>query len=145
MPVALETLARRWAAAKDEVTRLKRVPVTVRSRPAGALLRTVESFGVASVVHELRAPRGACPVSGNPLSGTVRISYAPVGCVLEVVALLDALAWAASGADGAPRSVEAMAHRLAAECGAAVGVPVVVVLDLVIRPGRQRLVVTASS
>lgn len=123
----------------------RRIPITVRSRPAGALLHTVASFGVGNVVHELPAPRGACPVSGNPLSGTVRISYDPADRTLEVVALLDTLRWAASGADGAPRSVEAMAVWLAKESAGAVGVRVAVVLDFIVRPGRQRLIVSSVS
>lgn len=125
--------------------RLLRVPVTRRSAPAGVLLRTVDAHGVAEVAHVLSVPPGACPVSGNPLSGTLTLRYQPGAVVVEVVTLHAALAWACSGAPGAPRSVEALAGWAAREVSGAVGVPVVAVVDLVVRPGRQRLTVTARA
>lgn len=121
--------------------RLCRVPVTARSRPAGAFLRTVDGAGISEVVHVLQVPRGACPVSGNPLSGTLTLTYTPAGRTIEVVSLFDAIAWACSGAPGAPRSVEELATWAAAESSAAVGGPVTLTADLLLRPGQQRLVV----
>ncbi len=124
--------------------RLFRVPVTTRSRPTGAILRTVDATGTAEVLHTLHVPRGACPVSGNPLSGTITVSYHPIFCSLEAVSLHDALLWACSRAPTAPRSVESLATWMAGEAARAVGVPVVVDLDLIIRPGHQRLRVVAK-
>ncbi|MEK7381665.1 MAG: hypothetical protein AAB262_00070 [Elusimicrobiota bacterium] len=92
---------------------LFRVPITVRSQPAG-VLRTVAAVGIAEVQHVLQVPRGACPVSGNPLSGTLTLTYQPAGRAIEVVSLHDALAWACSAAPGAPRSVEELAGWAAA-------------------------------
>jgi hypothetical protein len=122
-----------------------RIPVTRRSASVDAsLLRTLPAEGVARVEHVLRVPRGACPVSGNPLSGSLTISYDPAGLVLEVVSLDHALRWACSGAPGAPRSAEALAAWAATTARPAVGVPVRVRLDLTLRPGGQRLVVEVT-
>lgn len=75
------------------------------------------------------------------MRGTVRVSYsAPVA--VEVVTLHAALAWACSGAVGAPRSVETLAGWLRDQVTAAVGVPSSVSLYLLIRPGPQLLIVS---
>lgn len=124
--------------------RLLRVPVTRRATTATPHLSTVDAHGVSTVRHVLRVPPGACPVSGNPLSGTISIEYAPSGKAIEVVTLHDALLWACSGVGAAPRSVEELAAWMAGQASAAVGCPCVVVLDLLVRPGRQRLVVTTT-
>lgn len=87
---------------RDAIRRLRRVPVTFRSKPSGALLRTVEAFGANQVTHVLDVPRGACPVSGNPLSGTLTLSYQPTDRVIEVVTLHAVLRWACSGGDAPP-------------------------------------------
>lgn len=125
--------------------RLFAIPVTSRSSSAGGCLRSVPSHGVSEVVHVLTVPPGACPVSGNPINGTLTLRYQPAGVVIEVVTLHAALAWACSAAPGAPRSVEALAAWAAKEASTTVGVPVVATLDLIVRPGRQRLAVTARA
>lgn len=125
--------------------RLFSIPVTSRSSFAGERLRTVPAHGAAELTHVLTVPRGACPVSGNPLSGTLTLRYQPGAVVIEVVTLHAALAWACSAAPGAPRSVEALATWAAKEASMAVGVPVVAIVDLIVRPGRQRLAVTARA
>ena len=84
-------------------------------------------------------------MSGNPLQGTASIRYAPSDKVVEVVSLHEALLWACSGAPGAPRSAEELAGWLSHETSSAVGVPASVVLDLLLRPGQQRLIVTHRS
>lgn len=116
------------------------VTTTATSTP-GRRLQTVPAHGATRIRHALPAPAGACPVSHNPLSGTVTISYRPAGAALEVVSLANALAWASGRNDGAPRSVEQLAAWLAEEARAVLGVPVAVRLDLIINPGPQRIVV----
>ena len=125
--------------------RLFAIPVTSRSSFAGGCLRSVPSHGASEVVHVLAVPPGACPVSGNPLSGTLTLRYQPAAVVIEVVTLHEALGLACSAAPGAPRSVEALASWAAKEASTAVGVPVIATLDLIVRPGRQRLTVTARA
>lgn len=126
--------------------RLFRVPVTLRSRGAGAAgLRVVAAHNVSHIEHILRVPRGACPVSRNPLSGTLSISYQPTGVSLEVVSLHDAIAWACNGGPGAPRSAEELALWVARTCCDALGVPVSVGLRLILRPGYQVLSVNAEA
>jgi hypothetical protein len=126
--------------------RLLRVPVTLRSRVAGSAgLRVVAAHHVSRIDHVLRVPRGACPVSRNPIGGTLAISYMPAGSALEVVSLHNALVWACSGGAGAPRSAEELSAWAARESAKALGVPVTVTLDLTLRPGRQRLCVQASA
>ena len=106
----------------------------------GSRLLTVESNGAHRVRHEVPVPPGACPVSRNPISGVAIIIYRPAGCVLEVVSITQALAWATGGGDGAPRSVEQLAAWLARECMVSLGVAVAVRVDLQINPGPQRIV-----
>jgi hypothetical protein len=105
----------------------------------------VPSHGAAHIEHVLTVSRGACPVSGNPLGGTLSIAYTPSGEALEVVSVHASLAWACAGGPGAPRSVEELASWVAREAAAAVRAPVVVTLDLLVRPGRQRLRVRAEA
>jgi hypothetical protein len=125
---------------------LLRVPVTLRSRAAGSAgLRVVVAHHVTRIDHVLRVPHGACPVSRNPIGGTLTLGYVPAGSALEVVSLHAALAWACSGQPGAPRSAEELAAWAARESAKALGVPVVATLDLTLRPGRQRLCVQASA
>lgn len=120
------------------------IPITTTASQAdGTRLHTVKAHDVALVRHELPIPVGACPVSRNPESGTVAIEYRPDRVVAEVVSLHDALAWACSGHQDAPRSVEALAMWLCDQLHRACGVAVRVRLDLQVRPGPQRLVVDA--
>ena len=104
-------------------------------------MKVVPSHGSSRIRHILPMPVGACPVSRNPISGTVAIAYRPPGMALEVVSLADALAWATGRNEGAPRSVEELAAWLAREACASLGAPVAVRLDLIINPGPQRIVV----
>lgn len=130
-------LACRW------IPRWWRIPVTTRARFVGRLA-VVPAPGIRAVVHTVRIPRGACPVSGNPLSGTLTLQYTPSGYTIEVVSLAAAMRWACSGSASAPRSVEDLAAWAAREAAVAVGVRVVAVVDVVVRPGRQRLRVEAA-
>jgi hypothetical protein len=138
----MSTLLRTVAAA---LRPFRRIPVTRRARPSGARLCVVPSHGAAHIEHVLTVSRGACPVSGNPLGGTLSIAYTPSGEALEVVSVHASLAWACAGGPGAPRSVEELASWVAREAAAAVRAPVVVTLDLLVRPGRQRLRVRAEA
>ena len=65
---------------------LRRIPVTRQARPTPTRLAVVHAYGASGTVHELAVPRGACPVSGNPLSGTLRVEYTATVSV-EVVTL----------------------------------------------------------
>lgn len=118
--------------------------ITATATPAaGTRLHVVGSCGVRIVRHELPAPIGACPFSGNPIGGSVSVTYRPAAVVVEVVSLHDALRWACSGQPGAPRSVEALAFWLCDQVHRACGVRVRVRLNLSVNPGPQRLVVDA--
>ena len=89
---------------------------------------------VASVAHLLRVPSGACPFSRNPVLGLARLTYAPAGLTLEVVALHRYMQEIVRAAAGHPRSVEGLAERIVVDASAAVGVPVAVELTLLVRP-----------
>ena len=86
------------------------------------------------MVHYLRFPTAACPVSRNPVLGCARIAYAPTDRVAEVVALDQWVAELAKPKAGNPRNVEGMAARMAADLREALGVLVVVDLYLLVRP-----------
>lgn len=119
-----------------------RIPITTRSiRADGCRVAGVPAHGARVVTHELPVRPGACPVSRNPLRGTLRICYAPAGLVAEVVTLFDAWAWAQSGADAAPKSAEQLAAWIGSEVATAVEVRVRAELDIVVNPGEQRLLV----
>lgn len=89
---------------------------------------------VARVSHLLRIPSAVCPFSRNPVFGLARLTYAPAGLTLEVVALHLYMREIVRPAAGHPRSVEGLAARIAADASAAVGVPVAVDLLLVVCP-----------
>ena len=89
---------------------------------------------VARMSHLLRVPSAACPFSRNPVFGLARLTYAPAGLTLEVVALHRYLRDIVRPAADHPRSVEGLAARIAADASAAVGVPVAVELLLLVRP-----------
>lgn len=126
---------------------------TQRAEPAfpGSPLNLVASHGVRHVKHTLWVPRGACPVSGNPLLGLCTVVYYPGEHAIEVASLRRALHWACtSRASGAPRSAEALAAWLARTVQQALNrgpdtLPELadgyVRLDLLIRPGFQVLTV----
>lgn len=88
---------------------------------------------VALVSHLLRVPSAACPFSRNPVLGLARLTYAPAGLTLEVVALHRYMREIVRPATDHPRSVEGLAARVAADASEAVGVPVSVEL-LLVRP-----------
>ena len=118
------------------------IPITTRAEhQPGSRIVTVGASGCGKIRHVLPVTTGACPRSGNPISGTASIIYHPNSRALEAVSLFDALRWAMSGARDAPRSVEDLARWLAAEACSAAGVGVAVRLDLLINPGPQRIVV----
>jgi len=89
---------------------------------------------VARMSHLLRVPSGACPFSRNPVFGVARLTHAPAGLTLEVVALHRYMREIVRPAADHPRSVEGLAARIAADASAAVGVPVTVELTLLVRP-----------
>lgn len=123
------------------------IPITsTASVIEGTRVQTVPAHCADIVIHELPMVVGACPVSRNPVSGTVRVRYAPRSgpdpwVVCEVVSLHEALAFACSGDETAPRSVESLAAWLGDQVFKAVRVRVRVELDLMVLPGPQRLIV----
>lgn len=117
--------------------------ITARAAPTASRVSILPAAGCGRAVHVLPIPRGACPVSGNPVAGVAVIRYAGAVHVAEVVTLLDALRWACSGADGAPRSVEELAAWLSREVSVAVGAPASCAVWVLVRPGPQLLVAHA--
>jgi NADPH-dependent 7-cyano-7-deazaguanine reductase QueF len=79
-----------------------------------------------------------CPVSGNPQAGSrVRIRYRPAEAVLEVYSLKGYIAEYVGGHENGIRSMEAMIQRIALDCAEVLGVPVVVLADLVLHPHQE--------
>lgn len=118
--------------------------ITVRAYRTGeSMVLALPAYGARHVEHILQFPIGACPVSRNPLSGDITVSYDPDTHVAEVASLFDAVAWACSNVAGTPSSVEEFASWLRAEVRSAVVVDVSVVVSVVVNPGGQRLVVRA--
>ena len=112
-------------------------------QPPGCLLHVLPAQGAAQVEHHVPVPAGACPVSGNPLSGEVVVRYQPTALVAEVVSLHQLVVYGATPTNpGTARNVEGLAAWLHRECGRALGVPVEVELTLHVRPGPQVYKVT---
>ena len=114
---------------------------TVRSEPAGGL-RVIPCANGLAITHWLRVPMGACPVSGNPIGGMVRIAYFTGSVSVEVVALREMMQWAVAGGQGAPASVEGLARWVQSELARA-GIRAQVTLWVLVRPGPQILRVGA--
>lgn len=109
--------------------------ITVRARtvPASPLL-VLPADGAEQVTHWLGFPRGACPVSGNPIVGLVRVRYEPALSVLEVVSLQVLIqSLALRGA----QSIEGAAGRLHEAVTKALQGPAQIDLWLLVRPGPQ--------
>lgn len=102
-----------------------------------AALATMPAQGIAEVEHVVPVPRGACPVSGNPLRGEARLRYRPSILVAEMVSLYQLVQRAARAPALGANNVEGMAQWLRAQAEAALGVPVEVELVLTVRPGPQ--------
>lgn len=117
--------------------------VTNRAMRTETRVSVLPTSGCARAVHVLPIPRGACPVSGNPVAGVAVVRYTGAACVAEVVTLLAALRWGCSGEDGAPRSVEELAAWFSQEVSAAVGVAASCSVWVLVRPGPQLLVASA--
>lgn len=107
--------------------------ITSAASPHPSGLWTVPAAGV-QMRHLLRVPSAACPFSRNPVLGAVVLRYAAAGKALEVVALHRYLRAIVTPAPDHPRSVEALAARIAVDASAAVGARVQVDLWLLIRP-----------
>ncbi len=115
--------------------------ITDRATPEPSGLYSMPSEGASAIRHRLPVPVGACPFSRNPIRGWIEIRYIPAGRALEVVALDRYIRWCAGGGEGAPMSAEGIAARVQADCAAALGCDVRVMLVLLVRPGPQRLVI----
>lgn len=72
---------------------MSEIPITKRAvRHQGTSVCTMPlaehpGLRLGVVVHRLDIPTGGCPVSSNPLRGTLQVSYQPGTEVLEVVSL----------------------------------------------------------
>ena len=118
-----------------------RPTITRRAQGSGPLV-TVPARPGQHLVHVLRLPGGACPVSGNPIAALLCISYTSDGHALEVVSLrAHVLAVWAAPPPGS-ESVEGFAATLAADIAAVVPIDCVTLAALV-RPGPQLLIVRA--
>lgn len=89
-------------------------------------------------------PRGACPVSGNPILGLARVQYVTSALVAELVSVRQLVVRAGRSPVAAAQSVEGCAAWISAEISRAVGVPVAVTLLLLVRPGPQLYRVTCG-
>lgn len=105
--------------------------------PEGCLVAVLPTAGVAQVDLWLPFPRGACPVSGNPILGAVHVSYQPRDAVVELVSTHRLVQRAGRSPTTDAQSVEGAARWLHDELERAVGVPVIVELWLLVRPGPQ--------
>lgn len=90
-----------------------------------------------------------CPVSGNPQSGSyVAVRYVPASCYLEVYSFAAYLRRYVGGwlrGDRHIRDMEQVVATIAADCAAAVSVPVRVRARLVLDTQRLTLTVEARS
>jgi len=85
---------------------------------------------------------GLCPVSGNPLPGSmIRIQYIPERWYLEVYSLKHYIESFRGGKDDI-RSMEGMLQAVAKDCSESVEVPVTVIARLVIHPGQRMIITT---
>ena len=110
------------------------IPISRRAiLPEGCHVHVMPSGGVLDVEHRLSAPVGSCPVSGNPISGTVIVQYEPAAYVAEAVSLHQLV----TAAPARTRSVEGLCVHLATELARALSCVVTVELDLLIQPGPQ--------
>ena len=105
--------------------------------PDGCRLHVLPALGAGSVSHALPVPAGACPVSRNPIGGTLEVSYRPASVVAEVVSLHQLLSYATTEHPEGARSMEGLACWIRREVALALGVPVAVRLTLTIMPGPQ--------
>ena len=98
--------------------------------------------GFLTEQHILNIPP-CCPVSKNPQSGNITISYKPQGKSLEVGSLYAYIHSFVGGYHVAGvlvvRDMEGMIQRIATDCADALGVDVEVIADLQIVP-KQRVV-----
>lgn len=99
-------------------------------------VKLIEVPAGGRVTHQLRVPPGLCPVSHNPLEGSLWVSYPCLGQVLEVVTLQ--LEWEAVLT--ASRSAEGLLHGLRGRLPPLEGMQLR--LRLVLSPGPQVLEVT---
>ena len=106
-------------------------------QPAGCRLHVLPALGASRVVHVLSVPRGACPVSRNPLGGSVRITYRPRDVVAEIVSLDQLVKHGARVNPGQARSVEGLGAWLHGELVRALGVEAELVLTVEVMPGPQ--------
>lgn len=108
--------------------------ISKRAMPAAdGVLHLLPAIGAPLTEHWLTFPRAACPVSGNPIGGLVRVQYQPATSVIEIVSLRDLVRSSPLKAN----SIEGVAAWLHATISAAVDVPVAVDLWLLVRPGPQ--------
>lgn len=110
------------------------IPVTQRSARVGNI-SVMQSESGLSMVHILTLSPDLCPVSHNPISGSIRITYTTTGLVAEVVTLLSLL----RAVERDSRSVEEIPSKVASTLVTALGVPVRCTLSATINPGPQAI------
>lgn len=105
--------------------------------PEGCSVAVLPALDTSAMDLWTPFPRGACPVSGNPILGLVHIRYHPRDVVAELVSARDLVERAGRSPTTDAQSVEGAARWLHDELERAVGVPVIVKLWLLVRPGPQ--------
>lgn len=118
--------------------------ISARARAVpGTRVHVMDARPNLRIRHVMLVPAGACPVSGNPITGLAVVTYTTSALVVEIVSLRKALIWATtSREEGTPKNIEALAEWLHMQVSSAVRAPVQVSLYLLIRPGPQVYSVT---
>jgi len=122
------------------VVEVAMIPISNRARPRG-LLYVFDLPDVVTIGHVLDIPSGMCPMSGNPLRGTIELEYAaPVA--VEVVSLHQLVQQAQHES---PKTFEGWCAYVANAVASAVRVPVRYSATAQVNPGPQTLRVSSCA
>lgn len=116
------------------------IPISNRARLSG-LLYVFDLPGVVEIGHVLDIPSGMCPMSGNPVSGTIGLSYS-ADVAVEVVSLHQLVQQAQHES---PKTFEGWCAYVAGAVASAVGVPVEYSASAKVNPGPQTLRVSSCA
>jgi len=114
------------------------IPISSRARKAGRL-HVFDLDVETHVRHCVAIPGGMCPISRNPIRGTLDVQYTAL-VALEVVSLH---ALVEQAQDNGPKTFEAWAAHVARTIAAAVEAPVSYTATAIVHPGEQMLEVSA--
>ena len=116
------------------------IPISNRARLSG-LLYVFDLPGVVEIGHVLDIPSGMCPVSGNPICGTIELRYRAAVAV-EVVSLHQLVQQARHAS---PKTFEGWCAYVAQVVASAAGVPVEYSASAKVNPGPQTLRVSSCA